>query len=96
MYLFWRFAKSKRVILRACLENTFFQGIYIFLRKNKLISIEKMKISWEIGVSKLALRDNFTIIFYSLPPPPPPPPPGGGGGAAAGGGTITKKKKKEE
>jgi hypothetical protein len=70
MYLFWRFAKSKRVILRACLENTFFQGIYIFLRKNKLISIEKMKISWEIGVSKLALRDNFTIIFYSLPPPP--------------------------
>jgi hypothetical protein len=39
----------------------FFQGIPIFPRKNKLISLGKIGIAWENGVFKLALRDTF---FY--------------------------------
>jgi hypothetical protein len=47
---------AKKTSFRASLETPFFQGIYIFARKNKLISHRKMEIYWENGVPKLALR----------------------------------------
>jgi hypothetical protein len=52
---------------RASLRTLFFQGIPIFLRKNKLISFGKMEIPWKNSVSKLALRASLgTIFFYSI------------------------------
>jgi hypothetical protein len=41
-------------ICRASLETPIFYGILIFPRENELISLGKMRILWEIGVSKLA------------------------------------------
>ena len=39
-----------------CMDNTsIFQGIPIFLRENKLVSLGKMKIIWKNNVLKLAL-----------------------------------------
>jgi hypothetical protein len=42
--------------LRVSLRTPIFQRISIFLRENKLISLEKIKISCENEVTKLALR----------------------------------------
>jgi hypothetical protein len=47
---------SKILYLRASLETPISHGILIFPRENGLISLRKMRIPWEIGVSKLALR----------------------------------------
>jgi hypothetical protein len=41
--------------LRASLGTSIFQGISIFPWENELISHEKIEITWEIGVPKLAL-----------------------------------------
>jgi hypothetical protein len=38
------------------LGTSFFQEIPFFLKENKLISLGKIRISWENGVPKLALR----------------------------------------
>jgi hypothetical protein len=40
------------------LGTLFSQGISIFPRENELISLGKMKIPWEKGVSKLALKEH--------------------------------------
>jgi hypothetical protein len=40
--------------IRASLGTPFFQGVFIFARENKLISLGKMEI--QNGVSKLCLR----------------------------------------
>jgi hypothetical protein len=45
--------------LRASLETPISHGILIFPRENELIFLGKMRIPWEIGVSKLALRDDM-------------------------------------
>jgi hypothetical protein len=52
-------SNSKR-LLRVSLGTTFSQGIPIFPRENELISLRKMKIPWENGVTKLALN-NYSL-----------------------------------
>jgi hypothetical protein len=46
---------GKFITFRASLETPISHGILIFLRENELNSLGKMRIPWEIGVSKLAL-----------------------------------------
>jgi hypothetical protein len=49
------FSCENKVILRASLETSISHGILIFLRKISSFFIDKIRIPWEIGVSKLAL-----------------------------------------
>jgi hypothetical protein len=46
-------------MFRASLGTLISHGIFIFPRENELISLGKMKITWEISVPKLALRFFF-------------------------------------
>jgi hypothetical protein len=46
--------------LRASLETPISHGILIFPREFSSFSLGKMRIPWEIGVSKLALRRSKT------------------------------------
>jgi hypothetical protein len=46
----------------------FFQEILIFPKENELISLEKMKISWENGVPKLTL---IKLKLHTKISPPP-------------------------
>ena len=52
-----------KTTLRASLETPISHGILIFPRENELISLGKMRIPWEIGVSKLALNPQFSKIL---------------------------------
>jgi hypothetical protein len=55
--------------LRASLATPFFQGILIFPRENKLISLGKMEIPWKNRVVKLALRVH--VVYWVLSDPFP-------------------------
>jgi hypothetical protein len=48
--------KNELIFLRASLETPISHGILIFPREISSFSIGKIRIPWEIGVSKLALR----------------------------------------
>jgi hypothetical protein len=49
------------VTFRASLGTPFFQEIPIFLRKNELISLEKMEIPWENGEFG---NPNFSKVMF--------------------------------
>jgi hypothetical protein len=51
--------RTKNQHLRASLETTFFQGIFIFPREISLFSHGKIEIPWENEVPKLALNGSF-------------------------------------
>jgi hypothetical protein len=59
--MFFCFSQNNR--FSASLGTIFSQGIPIFPRENELISLGKMKIPWENGVPKLALRGDFWGAF---------------------------------
>jgi hypothetical protein len=44
------------ILIRPSLATLFFQGILIFPRENKLISLGKIKTPWKYGIAKLALN----------------------------------------
>jgi hypothetical protein len=50
-------------VIRASLENLFFQEIFIFLRKNSLFSLGKIEVSWKNRIPKLPLRTSLGTPF---------------------------------
>jgi hypothetical protein len=59
---------NQNCTLRASLGTPFFHGIFIFIRENELISLEKMKFPWKNVIPKLALLDKNPSGFgYLLP-----------------------------